>query len=488
MKTKPNILLITTDTSRCDTFGCMGYPYATSPNIDRLAREGVMFMQAHTPSPVCMPARCTLMTGVHTPIHGCVENGIGSLDLPMITDGLKEQGYTNIMIGKTHYGRIPDTFDYALTGNKFDTKDGNCTATYIDNLKRHGYEHSETMPNPVPEELYLDAYLVDRTIEQLEYLKDKDEPFFLFHSVLTPHGPVIPPGKWATLYDDIDLPDINYTPGEAFRIPPHIRMLLGITDDKAREMDEAFAAGKDHPFMKKITAARKLYFGFAAYCDSQLGRIFDYLDASGLRENTLVIFTSDHGQTYYDHGFNNKHNYYDDAWRIPLIMSMPGTLPQGETRDFAIWNDITATILSLAGAPTTFVQGLDLTKALEPGGQSPRNHAVATLYKSMALATSKWKLEYYIEEADGRLFDRVNDPKEQHDLYHDAEYAKVRDALLIALLAWRADIMDLNFTIGTTKAMKGGEVSVRASRHTLAMRGSDSEERLNKAVAAIDSL
>ena len=109
---KPHILVIMTDTQRCDTLAYMGNPHAVSPKLDRLAKEGVYFEQAHTSSPVCMPARCSFLTGMHTPIHGCIENGCQRNEqLTVLPDLLKQQGYTNIMVGKTHFGPIPHSFD-----------------------------------------------------------------------------------------------------------------------------------------------------------------------------------------------------------------------------------------------------------------------------------------------------------------------------------------------------------------------------------------
>ena len=108
---QPNILLITTDTQRWDTLRCQGSSFAISPNLDALAAQGVLFENAHTSSPVCMPTRCSLMTGVHTPVHGCIENGFSRYDhLPMLTDLLDEAGYHNIMVGKAHMGPVPDSF------------------------------------------------------------------------------------------------------------------------------------------------------------------------------------------------------------------------------------------------------------------------------------------------------------------------------------------------------------------------------------------
>jgi hypothetical protein len=218
----------------------------------------------------------------------------------------------------------------------------------------------------------------------------------------------------------------------------------------------------------------------------------DYLDESGLRENTLVIFTSDHGQQYFDHGFNDKHNWYDSSWRVPFMMSMPGTLPQGETRDFAIWNDITTSLLSAAGTGCQTMQGFDLFRALKNGEPSPRRCAVATVYRSCALATHRWKLEYYLEENTGRLFDRENDPLEREDLYDHPDYQDVKHELVHALLSWRGDIADLKLLIdGTTAGSKPNRrghviVAPRIAPHTRAMRGTDAEERLNEKAEKID--
>ena len=114
MTDRPNILLISTDTSRCDTLGCYapstGYAHALSPHLDRLASEGVVFDQSHTPAPVCMPARCSLLTGVHTPVHGCLENGVARhTQLKVFPDLLAPQGSTNVIVVKTHIGPVATT-------------------------------------------------------------------------------------------------------------------------------------------------------------------------------------------------------------------------------------------------------------------------------------------------------------------------------------------------------------------------------------------
>ncbi|WP_028550712.1 sulfatase family protein [Paenibacillus sp. UNC451MF] len=481
---RPNILLISTDTQRCDTLRCMGNPNAVSPNIDRLAAEGVMFTQAHTSSPVCMPARCSLLTGLHTPIHGCIENGTKRYaDLPVFPDYLKEQGYTNLMIGKTHFGPIPDSFDFVCSSVP---NPRNHNDPYIQHLAKHGYSQPVAAPNPIPKELYFESFLVDTAMDEItKATSDGNGPFFAFVSMNAPHSPYVPPKEWANAYDDIPLPQINYTDGELEHVPVHLKRMLGILgEEQQASVRLSELLDEQSETRCAADAVRRLYYSFAAYCDEQVGRLIDFLDSSGLRDNTLVIFTTDHGHELFDHGVNDKHNYYDSSWRIPFIMSMPGTLPQGEVRDFAIWNDITTTILAAAGTKCDTMQGFDLYTPLIEGLPSPRRCAVATLYKSAAVATARWKLEYYFEESEGRLYDRLNDPKEQKDLFKDSDYSEIRTELVEALLSWRSDIADLNHLIKGTGG--GGPVAKRIRPHSLSMAGTDTEQRLNEKAQHID--
>ncbi len=484
---KPNILLITTDTFRCDALHCMGSTFAVSPNLDRLAREGVLFRQAHTASPVCAPARCSLLTGVHTHIHGCVENGISRrTELPVFPDFLKEQGYYNIMIGKTHFEPVPESFDATcITGEKGQNIDD----SYAEYLRGHNIARTE---KNIPEEHFLDKFLIDRTIGEIDETLEREKgPFFAFCSLPSPHSPIDPPEKWAHLYDDTVLPPLNYSTSEEEHYPEHMRRLVGKPDEEERAyLGEALARYADtHCGIKDagseyIENLRKRYYGLAAYVDFQIGRLLYYLDEKGLRENTLIIFSSDHGQEYFDHGFNNKHNYHDASWRIPLIMSLPGTLLAGETRDYAIWTDIPATILGAAGTACNTFQGFDLFTPLTEGMPSPRKCAVGTLYMSAAVATDRWKLEYYFEERRGRLFDRQSDPQEQQDLYDEEAYQEVRNHLVTALLCWRAASADIWYLKNNRSG--GGPVAKRLELQTMKMKGTDAEERLQAELISLN--
>jgi arylsulfatase len=471
--TGPNILLITTDTSRCDTVNAMGYPFAVSPSLDKLASQGTMFENAHTASPVCMPARCSLLTGVHTPIHGCIENGVARrTNLTTFPDLLKEQGYRTIMVGKTHFGPIPESFDVqkVLTGGKKNDADD----LYGDFIRPHGYSRKlEAYPSSLPEKLHIDSFLVDTAISEIKKAKDENNiPFFAFCSIPSPHPPLDPPQEWIGTYKDITLPPLNYSENEYKNLPQYLIDHLDIKDPGKYDME-------------KVDRQRRLYYDLAAYCDAQIGRLVKYLDDSGLRENTLVIFSSDHGTTLFDHGFKNKHTFYDSAWRIPLIISMPGIIPEGERRQFAVWNDIATSILGAAGTGSDSMQGFDLFTPLSKNEESPRQCAVSVHHRQCALATRKWKIIYDYDYDSVRLFDRVNDPREQKNLNDNAEYSDVQNDLFRALLQWNSELLDIERLKKNTSG--GGRVAKLTAKYTQAMRGSDAEQRLNDRAVKIDS-
>jgi arylsulfatase A-like enzyme len=327
-------------------------------------------------------------------------------------------------------------------------------------------------PSSLPENLHIDSFLIDTTIDEIEKAKSEpNRPFFAFCSIPSPHPPLDPPDEWVDVYKDIPLPQLNYTENEFENLPQYLKDHLDLKNPGKYDME-------------KINRQRRLYYSLAAYCDAQIGRLIEYLDKTGLRQNTLVIFSSDHGTTLFDHGFKNKHTYYDSSWRVPLIMSMPGTLPEGQKQDFAIWNDITATILGAAGISSNTMQGFDLFNPLSENKSSPRKCAVSVHHRQCALATKKWKIIYDYDYNNGRLFDRVNDPQEQHNLYDNPEYKDIQNDLLQALLQWNSELIDVQRLKENTSG--GGRVAKITAEYTQAMRGTDVEQRLNERAEKID--
>ncbi len=439
MSDAPNILLVCTDSLRCDALRCMGNASAYSPNADRLAGEGVMFTQAHTASPVCSPARTSLLTGLHAPAHGCLENGMGrDPQLATLVDPLRERGYHTIMAGKQHFGPCPG-FDVVVQPSDEELRQLAATG-----------EFAEDRSFADVGQVVRDAVVVDQCQRAMRAAMARGERFFAFCSLEAPHVPLHPPARCVEQVSDMLLPELNLTAGEPDRLTASHQDLLGLLGPK-QEFDglapsdpaywvEAVGRRYDPEQAGAIDDWRRLYYAYAVYADELLGRMLTFLDDQGVAANTLVIFTSDHGQQYFDHGFNDKHCWYDESWRVPLLLRWPGVLPAGETRKCASWLDITATVIATAGAHWPDVQGFDLIEPLRNGKASPRTCAAGTLFKSCALVTADWKLEYHLEEQTGRLYDRIRDPAEQNDLWNSAVHRPLRDALTIALLSWRGDV------------------------------------------------
>ena len=230
------------------------------------------------------------------------------------------------------------------------------------------------------------------------------------------------------------------------------------------------------------------YYTQAAYVDHEVGRLLGYLDRKGMTHHTLVIFASDHGTELFDHGINNdKHNFLDASLRVPLILRWPGVLPAGVTRRFATTLDITATIVAAAvgaaNVPRQY-QGFDLVGPIARGEGSPRKVGISCEYRAMAVVTPSWKLAYFPEQDEGRLWDRTADPGEQTDLFGvardtNATLWEARQGLLLALLRWRAQQDALGFMqANLQKHPPPGLTAFQVVNHTGSLRGTDAEIRL----------
>lgn len=455
---------------------------AISPALDKLAREGVLYDNAHTAAPVCMPARTSLMTGLHTHAHGAIENGISPRpSLRFLTDDLADAGYRTIMVGKTHFGPVPQSFQivHDLRGEKNSDADD----FYASHVRAHGYSRrtASMEPNPIPEKLFVDAHCVDVTIAEIDRtLNDHDGPFFAFCSLVSPHAPFDPPGQWADVYEGRPLPSVDFDESDRGLQTDHTSRLLDLPD----AMEKWFPAG-GRPDGHAIDRVRRRYYGLASYCDAQIGRFVDYLDERGIRDRTLVIFSSDHGTQLFDHGFDNKHTYHDASWRVPLIMSMPEALPAGQREGFAGWTDITASILAAAGCDYRWTHGFDLYTPLVTGAPSPRVCVASTMHFSSALVTRDWKIEFYSDTDEGRLFDRRNDPGERTNLYARPSHAALRNELLHELMRWRINSIDHAELV--RRSGGGGPVAQRVVSAVNRIHAQDSERELNDRVAERES-
>ncbi len=349
MSKQPNILLITTDQQRYDTIAAMGYDYMYTPNLDRLVREGCSFPNAYSPNPVCMAARHNIITGLPARYHGFDDNYFDDnpkvipYDLPTFPQLLSDAGYDTIAVGKMHfqpYRRHNGITKLELMDEIPRHRQDDEYALY---LKEHGYGDIQSIHgvrhllymlpqrSMLPEELHGSSWVSHRSIHHIKENAGK-RPFFLWSSFIAPHPPFDVPDQWADLYKGKELPPlkVSTTPLSALA-----------------EENKNIA---DYPTEAYLRRARELYFASISFVDYNIGKILQQLEDMGEYDNTLIIFTSDHGEMLGDYGTYQKFLPYDSSARVPLIVRYPEVFKGGEVdRRFVDLNDILPTVLDAAG-------------------------------------------------------------------------------------------------------------------------------------------
>lgn len=359
----PNILLLFTDQQRHDTIAALGNPLIRTPALDRLVREGTAFERCYTPAPVCVAARCALMTGLPPRVTGCCDNEAMPQTTPSVVERLRAAGYQTHGVGKMHF--TPDhtrlwgfeTRDIAEEG-KFEHDD------FCDFVRTHGYEHVDDFngvrseyyyvpqPSQLPARLHPTQWTGDRAIDFLKR-RDPARPFFLMTSFLRPHPPFESPTPWNQLYRAADMP------------PPHVPAAAADFRTYWNALQNRFkyrgAWGTDTMLLRTIRAA---YYGCISFVDFQIGRILDELGDDA--ENTVVVFTSDHGELLGDYGCVGKRTMQEASARVPLIARWPGAL-RANTRS--------CTPVSLLDVHATFLDAAGLGAAPHAEGASLRHLA-----------------------------------------------------------------------------------------------------------------
>lgn len=442
---RPNILLIMSDQHRADFMGCMGHDVCRTPNLDALAAGGVLFARTHCPFPLCGPSRMAFMTCRHPHEIGCWTNDQQlSSDIPTFAHGLLAGGYETVLSGRMHFvgldqrhgfsqriiGDVPESVHIAagwkldrVLGDLIDTPGYNPAGIIKSGPGRSGYQA-------------YDEAVCRRTVQWLSQRprpSGHDAPFLLVVGLAMPHCPFVAPPE-----------DFNYY---AARISPR-----DLPDPQAN-LHPVMAAHQNRcglrpaPALEARWRATVAYYGMCSFLDRQIGLIFDSLHASGLAENTIVVYTSDHGESLGDHGLWWKDAFYNPACRVPLIVSWPRRIAGGRSvgRNVNLI-DIGPTLLDLAGVePLPDASGRSLRGLLEQGdGASWLDRTFAEDIHHMPgspdvvpcrmVVDGPWKYNYYHGHGE-ELFNLKTDPGEQHDLAGQSEHAPVRDRLRLAVLA-----------------------------------------------------
>ncbi|MGE5549684.1 MAG: sulfatase [Bacteroidota bacterium] len=423
MSDKRNVLILFTDQQRYDTVNAAGYPHMITPNLDRLAAEGCLYANAHSTNPVCMPARHDLLTGLPGRAHGYFTNSrqtIKDYSLPTIPRIFSENGYRTAAIGKMHFrpARMHHGFgEMFLMEELPKCRQDDQYATF---LEAEGLGHIQNIHGVrphiynLPQNSQMDeahhgsTWVANKTIDWLK--TNKNKPFFVMAGWISPHPPWHLPPEYQGLYRGRDLPE----PVPLSRSYPF-----------AREKNEWFG-DLDTPEEKR--RIREAYYASITMVDRNIGRVLDYLRDENLIENTLVIFTSDHGEMLQDKGFYTKQLPYDGSVRIPCIVRYPERFTPGAVREeFADLFDIMPTCLDVCGlAYNGDKYKLPGESLCATAPQRDRNFQVSSfgigLERWVMCRNKRYKYIYNYNRGAEELYDMLDDPGETVNLMEAGNY------------------------------------------------------------------
>jgi choline-sulfatase len=413
---QPNILLIFTDQQRADTIHAAGNPIIKTPHLDRLVREGVLFNSAYTPSPVCVSARCSLIYGLYPHNTGCFDNGYPMPnDKPSLMDLLSKEGYRTHGIGKMHFSPDPQALRGFQTREHQEELRGRVEGDdYLKFLHANGFEHVYDpfgqrgemyyIPQPaqMPAKLHSTNWVGDRAVEFIRSA-DRSRPFFLWASFIHPHPPFSPPTPWNKLYRAALMP-LPKRPADCETL--HTYMNRYQNRYKYRD------SGIDNNLLRVMKA---YYYACISFIDFQIGRMLEALEKTGRLEDTLIIFTSDHGEFLGDYNCFGKRSMLDAAARIPMIVRYPERFDSGRICDTPVsLVDVMPTMLAAAGIDLRDyrLDGLDLAEAVGYDDRtvySQYQHGPLGVYMAV---NRRWKYFYSAPDRREFLFDRIHDPEE----------------------------------------------------------------------------
>jgi arylsulfatase A-like enzyme len=434
--TRPNILFIMSDDHAAHALSCYGSRINETPNLDRIARGGMRFTNCFCTNSLCAPSRAVILTGKYGHINGIIDN-VKAFDNTQLTFPklLRSAGYQTAVVGKWHLKCDPTGFDYWNI------------------LPGHGAYHNPDMIE-MGKQVKHNGYATDIiTDESLRWLQSRpaDKPFLLMCHHKAPHRNWQPDDKHAHMYEDVDIPlpetfDDDYSTRcraaaeQAMTIENHLARF----DVKADPPEGLTGHARKEWYYQRFI---KDYLRCVASVDDNVGRVLDYLDDSGLADDTIVIYTSDQGFFLGDHGWFDKRFMYEESIRMPLLVRYPKEIKAGSVTDDIVLNlDFAPTFLDYAGlqAPAD-MQGASFRGVLQ--GATPPDWRTAMYYNyyeypqphqarpHYGIRTKRYKLMHFHDGMDAwEMYDLERDPYEVSNIYGDSGYAEVRARLRAELL------------------------------------------------------
>ncbi|MDP0495665.1 MAG: sulfatase-like hydrolase/transferase [Verrucomicrobiota bacterium JB024] len=470
--TLPNILILMTDQQRWDSLGIYGAPEANTPNLDRLAKQGARFTRCYCNNPICTPSRASLLTGGELPDHGVMrlEDVLDDSKM-MFPELLRHQGYRTALFGKQHvssrmvehHRRHPldgfEIYDWCHEPAIHTDSPYNAYARWLQKKapaflaelgqRGRGVGH-------FPSAHHATRWTAEATMDFLKDQAGQPRPFFCMASVFDPHDP----------YDDYPLEYAERIPHDRIREP-----VPASGDDK---MPAGIILEREWCYMKKkakdaksIRQARLGYHASIAFIDEQFGRILDCLETTGQADNTIVIFTSDHGDMLGDHGLMAKGAFfYEPCTHVPLLMRWPAKIAAGTELDGLVQlNDIAATLTEAAQVPASVREqympsSLSLLPYVTVPDAGPVRDTAICAYRhtgygsgpdgvgtyipvsATMLRQGDYKLCLYHDDgtgeiaAEGQLFDLAEDPEERNDLWESPAHLAIKQGMIRLIENW----------------------------------------------------
>ncbi len=469
-KQKPNILLLFSDQHQATCTGFQNHPDVITPNLYKLAKSGTVFNRAYCQDGVCVPSRMSLMTGLyprrlgvlHNPDKSSVINEVVSLQ-----SVLKDNGYYTAAFGKRHLKGSADLgWDYHRSHIKRESP-GN---SYWEWIEQQGYldefQHDwsaefggkyptadlGTRISALPEGMTMEAFTAKETVKLIREQKNRDKPFFCWSSFYRPHQPYNALKRFLNMYDYSKW-GLGTAKGDAIKKPATLNQSPDSLPPALKDWHEGKnkvwrldKAAKDEQLFRFYIAS---YYALVTEIDYHIGVIMKALEEEGLLENTVVVYTSDHGDFVGRHGMIEKcavgHNVYEETLRVPLIVSQPQRIKRGQVIDDLVeMFDLYPTLLELADIklPSTkhAIDATSLAATLTGGTSAKRKYIVSENWSQATIITENHKLGIWLdptEYAKGRdfrsfgdmLFDRKKDPGEINNLIDNPEYAEVEKQL-----------------------------------------------------------
>jgi len=430
-KTRPNILFMMSDDHASHAIGAYGSKINCTPNIDRIAQKGMRFDNCFCTNSICAPSRAVILTGKYSHLNGVINNGKrfdgGQQTLPKL---LRQAGYQTAIVGKWHLKTPPTGFHYSNV------------------LPGQGAYHNPVMIENGTQKEHI-GYVTDLITDiAIQWLKERpaDKPFFMMLHHKAPHANWEPDEKHADMYNEADIPEPSTFndryEGRTDQIKNH-RLHVGpkqweLHFKRFGALPEGMTGQETKEWVYQVYM--KNYLRCIASVDDNVGRVLDYLDEAGLRDNTMVIYTSDQGFFLGDHGLYDKRFMYEHALRMPLLMRYPKEIKPGATQDEIVLNlDFAPTLLDYAGVSVPAdIQGQSF-RAIAHGRilKDWRKALYYRFYESAfgigpheGVRTRRYKLIHFLYGDHGwELYDLEKDPDEMKNLYGLPEYQKMTQTL-----------------------------------------------------------